>query len=120
MVLYLTLIFTCHFIGEFIVVLTQAPVPGPVVGMLLLFIGLMIKGRVPDELGRIADTLLKHLSLLFVPAGVGIMLHFNLVREELVPLGGALVVSTVIAIAVTGLLMKWLSPKKEGEADAKS
>ena len=113
MLFYLTLIFTCHFIGEFIVVLTDIPVPGPVVGMVILFIGLLIHGKVPDALGQVADFLLKNLSLLFVPAGVGIMLHFNLVQAEFVPITAALIVSTVISIAVTGLLMKWLSPKTD-------
>ena len=54
------------------------PVPGPVLGMLFLFIALMIKGGPGKELQGTSQTLLQHLSLLFVPAGTGVMLHLQL------------------------------------------
>ena len=109
MLFYLTAIFVCQLVGEGLVTVLGLPVPGPVAGMALLFAGLMIKGSIPDDLAMVGDTLLKHLSLLFIPAGVGVMLHAELLKRELVPISVALVVSTLLAIAVTGLLMSWLS-----------
>ncbi|PLW78440.1 CidA/LrgA family protein [Cohaesibacter celericrescens] len=107
MLFYLTAIFVCQLVGEGLVTVLGLPVPGPVAGMALLFAGLMIKGSIPDDLAMVGDTLLKHLSLLFIPAGVGVMLHAALLKREIIPLSVSLVVSTLLAIAVTGLLMSW-------------
>jgi holin-like protein len=80
-----------------------------VIGMLLLFAGLVIRGHVPDGLQRTASGLLEHLSLLFVPAGVGVVTHLALVADQWVPILGALIVSAVATIAVTALIMVWLA-----------
>lgn len=116
MLFHLTLIFCCQLIGEMFVAALGLPVPGPVVGMALLFTGLLIHGRVPDSLGSVADALLTHLSLLFVPAGVGVMLHARLIGNELVPISVALVISTVLTIAVTGGLMTWFAARSGANA----
>jgi holin-like protein len=58
-------------------------------------------------LALLGDTLLKNLSLLFVPAGVGVMAHLGLLGEDLLPIAVALIGSTVATIAVTALLMSW-------------
>ncbi len=109
MLTYITLIFCCQLIGELLVSFTGLPVPGPVIGMLLLFTGLLLHGRLPEDLGRVADALITNLSLLFVPAGVGVMLHLQLLGNELVPISIALVASTLITIAVSGGMMLWLN-----------
>lgn len=108
---YLTLIFVCQLAGELLIVATGWPVPGPVIGMVLLFIGLAVRGGVPSSLGGVADGLLGSLSLLFVPAGVGVMQHAKLIGSELLPISVSLVLSTVLAVAVTGVVMTWLSPR---------
>ena len=69
------LLFQCA--GEAISRLVSLPVPGPVIGMLLLFVALRARDGVPDSVGTAADGLAKHLSLLFVPAGVGVMMYFG-------------------------------------------
>jgi len=122
---YLTLIFGCQLIGELIAAATGWPVPGPVIGMALLFVGLLVHGGVPGGLGGVADSLIGNLSLLFVPAGVGVMQHARLIGSELLPISVALVVSTVLAIGVTGVFMAWLGPRAGrpdgsdgGQADA--
>ncbi len=107
-----TLILCCQLLGELAVSALTLPLPGPVVGMLLLFCLLVIRGFVPDGLGEVSDALLSSLSLLFVPAGVGVMLHFELLGAELIPLSVALVVSTLLTIAVTALVMVWFNKRK--------
>lgn len=111
MIFHLTLIFSCQLIGEMFVKTTGLPVPGPVAGMALLFVGLIVKGSIPKDMATVADTLISNLSLLFVPAGVGIMLHAKLIGDELLPISVALLISTVLTIAVSGKLMSWLGPK---------
>jgi len=117
MLFYLTLIFCCQLIGELLIAASGLPVPGPVVGMALLFIGLLARGSIPDDLGAVADTLLTHLSLLFVPAGVGVMLHARLIGSELVPISVSLVASTILTIAVTGISMAWLGRRSVPKQD---
>lgn len=108
---FLTLILMCQLAGELVVGALALPVPGPVLGMLFLFIILMIRGEVPAQLEQTTNGLLRSMSLLFVPAGTGVILHFQLLGEELLPLGIALIVSTLATIVVTGLLMYWLGKR---------
>jgi len=103
---FITLLLVFQLVGEVISKGLDLPLPGPVVGMALLFLALVIKGNAPDGLKDTANGLLKHLSLLFVPAGVGVMLHLHLIRDEWLSISAALVVSTVATIAVTALVMK--------------
>jgi putative effector of murein hydrolase LrgA (UPF0299 family) len=112
----LTVLLLCQLVGELVVRLLQLPVPGPVLGMVLLFVGLLVRGGVPQPLQDTTGGLLRHLSLLFVPAGVGVMAHLDLLGEEALPIGVALVTSTLVAIAVTALLMaallRWMERGK--------
>lgn len=105
---YLTLLLTCQLIGEVLVRLTGLPLPGPVVGMLLLFTGLVVRGSVPTGLDTLSRGLLGHLSLLFVPAGVGVVVYLSRVGDEWLALSAALLVSTALAIGVTAWVMQAL------------
>lgn len=106
---YLTLIFCCQLFGELLATATGLPVPGPVCGMLILLAGLMVYGSVPTDLAGVTSGLLDNLSLLFIPAGVGVMLHANLLARDWLPLTVALFVSTGLTIVVTAMTMNWLS-----------
>ena len=108
---YLTLILACQLVGEFAVGAAAVPVPGPVVGMILLFVFLLIKGSVPEQLANVSSGLLNNLSLMFVPAGVGVMVHFEVLGNDALPISVALVTSTLLTIAVTALLMNFLNTK---------
>jgi putative effector of murein hydrolase LrgA (UPF0299 family) len=109
----LAVLLFCQLIGELTVLALGIPVPGPVVGMAILFFGLMLRGSIPDALAQTANGLLEQLSLLFVPAGVGVMTHLTLLGEQWLPLSTSLIVSTVLTIAVTGLMMQRLANKEE-------
>ncbi len=105
----LTLILVCQLAGELASAGLTLPVPGPVIGMVLLFLYLMVRKGISSNMAQTTDVLLNHLSLLFVPAGVGVMLHFRLLEENWLAVSIALVVSTLVTIIVTALMMKWLS-----------
>jgi holin-like protein len=102
---WFTFILTCQLAGELFVTATKLPFPGPVAGMGLLFLFLVVKGGIPQDLAGTGDALLSHLSLLFVPAGVGIMAHLALLESEWPALSVALVGSTLATVAVTAALM---------------
>lgn len=99
----MALILTCQLIGEVTVLAAALPVPGPVLGMLLLLGWLFWRGQVPEPMARTADALLGHLSLLFVPAGVGVLVHWERVRDQWTAMAVALVLGTLITLGVTAL-----------------
>ena len=93
------------------------PVPGPVVGMAFLFGALTLGLPSEEGLSEVTSGLLTHLSLLFVPAGVGVMLHFGRLEAEWPAVLGGLLVSTAAALAVTGLLEARLARRGAGAAE---
>jgi holin-like protein len=104
----LTILLVFQLVGEAVAHGLDLPVPGPVIGFALLFLTLLARRGVPEDLRTTANGLLQHLSLLFVPAGVGVMVHLARLRDEWLPISVALVVSTVLTIACTALTMRWL------------
>lgn len=95
-----------QLVGEILVRWAGLLIPGPVIGMALLFAFLQMRKRpdVPLSLGRTADTLLGNLGLLFVPAGVGVMLYLPLLASAWLPILVAVVFGTLATAAVTGLV----------------
>lgn len=104
----LALLLLCQLAGEALSAALRLPVPGPVLGLVLLLMLLLWRGRVPDGLRAVTETLLRYLALLFVPAGVGLMAHWHLVRADWPIMLAVLVLSTVLTITVTALTLRWL------------
>ncbi len=125
MVRALALLFLCQLIGETTVRGLHLPVPGPVVGLVLLALGLIIGARyggptsatIGDSiLGKTAGGLLGVLGILFVPAGVGVIRHLTVLQQHGVALLAALVGSTVITLVVTVwifiLVSRWINRER--------
>jgi holin-like protein len=105
----LTTLLVCQLAGEVLARTLYLPVPGPVIGMVLLFAALVLRGRpVPQGLGATADALLGNLGLLFVPAGVGVVLYLPLLARDWAPISLAVVAGTLLGIAATGRLAQAL------------
>jgi putative effector of murein hydrolase LrgA (UPF0299 family) len=117
----LFILIACQLAGEALRVVFHLPIPGPVVGMFLLATGLAVSdGRTRREadavsfsLDHTAETLIAHMGLLFVPAGVGIIAEADLLRQEWLPLAAALFGSTLLSLAVTGLVMHKITRRAE-------
>ncbi len=112
MIASLGLILLCQLVGEIAVRESGLPIPGPVVGLLLLFVLLLgrdhlaLLQRGPLKSGGVekaADGMLAHLSLLFVPAGVGVVQQLDLVTEHGVGIFIILVLSAIVTLVVTSL-----------------
>ena len=99
----------------------QLPFPGPVIGMVLLLVALRWQ-VVRAPVSSCADFLLAHLSLLFVPVGVGVMTHLSLVSQYGFRMLAVVVVSTLAGLLVTVLSLHWLrgssTDSPEGTPDA--
>lgn len=109
------LVFQC--LGEGLVFLAGWPIPGPVAGMLLLLAALVFVPRLQEVVEAGANELLRHLSLLFVPAGVGIVVAASSAGGQWLAIGASVAVSTLATLAVTALVLKALSPRTEKGQD---
>ena len=98
------LIFQC--LGEALTFLLSLPIPGPVVGMLLLFFVLLGSPALMATMEATANELLRHLALLFVPAGVGIIVSAHNVQGHWPAVICAILVSTLLTLVVTALVMR--------------
>jgi holin-like protein len=110
------LILVFQLAGELLTRLLSLPVPGPVVGMVLLLLALELKLPQREQLQAASGGLLSILSLLFVPAGVGIVQHLPRLSAEWFALAAALLISTAATIAVTGLVAARLLRRPAGGA----
>ena len=112
----LTILVLCQFAGEVVARGFGIPLPGPVLGLVLLLAILVVQGNPGEDLRTTSNGLLRHLSLLFVPAGVGIVTQLDALARDWAAILVAVVVSTVLGLAVTGWMMQRLSRGSGGEA----
>ncbi len=108
------LLFQC--LGEGVVFVLGLPVPGPVAGMVLLFVALLVWPALQVRIEAAASELLRHLSLLFVPAGVGIVAAAGSGSGHWLAIVASLVASTLLTLAVTALVLRGIKPQGEDDA----
>ncbi len=108
MIISLTVILLCQLLGEVVARGLGWPLPGPVLGMMFLLVFLSLRDRIAvkvPELGKTLDStgkgLLAHLSLLFIPASVGVVQRLDVLAEHGLGLAVALVASTFVTLVVT-------------------
>jgi len=97
-----------QLVGEVLVQALALPVPGPLIGMLLLFAGLVLRGELGAELQRSAQALLSHLMLLFIPAVTGVMMYVDRIEREWLPFVAACLLGAMITMAVTAFTLRWM------------
>ena len=114
------LLLLCQLAGESLVRALDIPVPGPVLGAVFMLGFLTLRRRVPEHLGRTSHDLLANFSLLFVPAGTGIILHAARLEAEAVALLTALIGSTALTIAVAALVFVGVDRLVGGKAEQES
>jgi holin-like protein len=99
----------CQSAGEALARLLGLRLPGPVLGMLVL-LALLAWPPVRTLAAAAADALLPHLSLLFVPIGVGVVVHLGVLAEQGLRIAAVIVVSTLAGLVVTAMLLRWWCP----------
>jgi holin-like protein len=120
------ILLACQLIGESVSRGLHVPIPGPVLGIMLLLLLLAARGwqtgadpaRQDSPLGFAADGLLRNLGLLFVPAGVGIVQSLHLVAANGVAVIVALIGSTIITLVVTVFVFRLVSRAVSGRSVA--
>ena len=109
-----------QLIGETLTFSFGLPIPGPVIGMALLLVTLALRPALLAKIRSTGTTLLSHLSLLFVPAGVGVMVHFARLSDEGVAIVAAVVGSTLLAIVATAATAAFLIGRTDASRAARA
>ncbi|WP_071147368.1 CidA/LrgA family protein [Bacteroides ihuae] len=97
-----TILFGCLALGELIVFLTGIKLPSSIIGMLLLTLFLKLGWIKLQWVQGMSDFLVANIGFFFVPPGVALMLYFDIITAEILPILTATVVSTVLVLFVTG------------------
>jgi len=109
----MALLLLMQLAGEALSRAGNLPIPGNVIGMGLLLAALLCGWVKPAWVEEAADLLLSHMAMFFVPAGVGVMVYFDLIGKQWLPISVSLVLSTFAVIAVTGHIEQALAARKE-------
>lgn len=112
MIAAVTALLLCQLAGELLARALHLPVPGPVIGMVLLFGALLLRqggqGEPPAPLAAVGDALLANLGLLFVPAGVGVVIYGPVLAQNWAAIASAVLLGSLLGIAFTGRLAQSL------------
>jgi putative effector of murein hydrolase LrgA (UPF0299 family) len=114
----LSVVLALQLLGESLSHGLNLPIPGPVIGLFGLFMTWPLLTRLQGRLDELSTSVLSHLGLLFVPAGVGVSLHLSLIAAWWAPLLLALVGSLAATALVVVGVFGWLDrrPSKQESA----
>ena len=104
----LTWLVLFQLLGTVLNVLLVPMLPGPIIGLLLLFAALLLRGSASESLQVAASSLLRYLPLLLVPPAVGVMAYTEAILEDFWAIVGVLVISLLLSLVFTGWLMQTL------------
>lgn len=105
--LLILLLFQCA--GEALKAWLQLSLPGPVLGMFLLFCALCLYRGVPKAVALCSQTLIPMLALMFLPAAAGLLFLGSQFDDQWPAILGAVVIGSILSLLFNGLVMKWLS-----------
>lgn len=109
----LSMLILFQLLGTAINVLFLPMLPGPILGFVLMFVYLLLRGGVSENINLASSSLLKYLPLLLTPPAVGIMAHTDAVMTDFWAIFGSLVISVLVSVVVIGLLMQFLIRRQQ-------
>ena len=95
-----------YLLGDFVSTLFDLPIPGSVMGMLLLFVFLILRRGLPKSLHTSSQALLPYLPLFIVPASVGIINYWTLLQAEGLALLFIIFISVLVGLPICGWIMQ--------------
>ena len=113
------IIFGIYLLGVLITDITGVPIPGNVIGMVILFLLLYLKVIKVEQISTISNFFLEHLAFFFIPAGVGLISSFSVIKNILLQLLIVCFVTSATTMICTGLVVQKIANKKEGDKDGK-
>ncbi|MCQ4249288.1 CidA/LrgA family protein [Pseudomonas stutzeri] len=112
----LTWLVLFQLLGTALNVLILPVLPGPIIGLVLLFVALLMRGQASESLQLAASSLLRYLPLLLVPPAVGVMAYTEAILDDFWAIVGVLVLSLVVSLVFTGWLMQVLIRRQQRRA----
>ena len=112
----LATLFAFNLLGELLVRVSGLPLPGALVGTLLLLIGLLFYKRLPKPLEDTAQVLLQNMMLLFIPVIAGVMLEFDHLRREWLPFVLSCVVGAAVTFTATALTFRFFLQRERAKS----
>ncbi len=109
----LNIIFAFYLTGEGIALLLPFSFPGGLIGLFLLYLTLLLKWLHLEDVKLLSDFFLKYMAFFFIPAGVSIISSYTLIESAIIPIIGVLIISTIITMAITGLVVDYLIKRVE-------
>ena len=100
------LLFGVCLLGQAISIFLPIPFPGTILSMIILFFLLFFHVIKVDHIQQKADFLLKNMSFFFIPAGIGILSSFDLIRSSILPLLAIVIVTTILTFGATALTVQ--------------
>lgn len=116
----LTVLIGFQLVGTGLNALLLPKLPGPIIGLVLLFVYLLLTRRVSKPLEQAAGGLLRYLPVLLLPPAVGVMVHFADIRADLWAIVGSLVISLVVSLLFVGWLMQMLINRQQRRKEQQS
>ena len=107
-----------QLIGELFQKFFGLSIPGPVIGLVLLLLTLLLLQKrqraviIKEDLFNSAEILLNYLPLLFIPVGVGVVMHLSLLEDNLASVVLVIILGTLLTLALTGFVMEKILRKK--------
>lgn len=104
----LMIILISYFLGTIIQLVFNLPLPGTVLGLILLFLALYLRIVKIEMIEDICEVLISHMSFLFIPAGVGLMTSFDMLKGKVIAFSIIILISTFVVWIVTFYVVKYL------------
>ncbi|EHR78972.1 effector of murein hydrolase [Thermococcus litoralis DSM 5473] len=104
----LTIIFGFLFIGELLSEVFNLPIPGNVIGMILLTFAFLFNVIKLEDVEKEAEFFIRNMSVMFIPPGVGVISYWGLIKSQAVPIFGALIVSFALTLILTAKFVELL------------
>jgi holin-like protein len=104
----LMIILISYFLGTIIQSFFNLPIPGTVLGLIILFLALSLGIVKIEMIEDICEILISHMSFLFVPAGVGLMISFDMLKGKVMAFSVIIIISTCVVWIVTAYVVKFL------------
>ncbi|WP_046226501.1 CidA/LrgA family protein [Paenibacillus dauci] len=108
-VVQIMLLYAIYLVGSYVQAWLNLPIPGSIIGLLLLFVLLLCRVIPVSWIEKGSTTILFYLPLFFIPATVGVMNHLDLFAGKGLLLVVVVIVSTILTIAVAGHVSQWLA-----------
>jgi putative effector of murein hydrolase LrgA (UPF0299 family) len=109
----LLILLLCQCIGEALKAYFKLSLPGPVLGMLILFCGLLVVKQVPESVGRSSQLLISQLGLMFLPASVGLFFLGAQFDDQWPAIIAAVVIGSILSLLFNALVMRWMMNRQQ-------